>query len=110
MNNTTPSPASNSEVVSRFGRRAIMWRAHGVYKMRQWGVKTFADALRAAWASFRSQIDRERQAQARRSKQRAMMAKYRQPAAASLLDRNPRPAHLAWGKGSERYLHTQMGA
>ncbi|WP_284387801.1 hypothetical protein [Algimonas ampicilliniresistens] len=110
MNNTTPSPASNSEVVSRYGRRAIMWRAHGFMKRPLRGIVTFADALRAAWASFRSQIDRERQAQVRRARQRAMMAKYRQPRTASLLDRNPRPAHLAWGKGSERYLHTQMGA
>lgn len=96
MNNTTNTPASNSEVLKRFGPRMIMWRAHGIYKIGQRGVVTFGDALKAAWKSFRSQIDRERATAARRAERAHLFGGVKM---------DP-----GFGRGSYAYQTTVMGA
>lgn len=96
MNNTTNIPASNSEVLKRFGPRMIMWRAHGIFKIGQRGVVTLGDALKATWKSFRSQIDRERAAAARRAENTIRFGGVK-------LD-------PGFGRGSYAYQTTVMGA
>lgn len=96
MTNTKNTTASNSEVLKRFGPRMIMLRAHGIYKIGQHGVKTFGDALRAAWHSFRAQINRELQAAERHAANAVRFGGVK-------MDRGH-------GRGSYAYMTTVMGA
>lgn len=96
MTNTNSNPASNSDVLKRFGRRVIMWRAHGIWKRREWGVFSFSDALKRAWRSLRAQIDREREAVAKRARRKELFG---------FSDFGPR-----FGRGSYNYMTSVMGA
>ena len=108
MINTIPT-ATNSDVVKRYGRAAIMVRAWRTYKA---GITfrrpvSFADALRQAWAGFRVAIDRIAADNAKRA---ARMTDMRSKV--GLLGRianNPTPTKDAWGRNSSRYLNTVMG-
>ena len=96
MPNSKTTPASNSDVLKRFGRKAIMWRAHSIWKRREWGVFSFADALKRAWRSLRAQIDREREEANKRARRKTMFG---------FSDFGPRS-----GRGSYNYMTTVMGA
>lgn len=111
MNNTTLTPASNSEVLKRFGRRMIMCRAHGIWARKQfeYQIETFADALRSAWKSFRSQINRERESAAKRDKIAAQFQKYGLSKDSALRKRH-RPGVHGYGRGTDRWLTTVIGA
>lgn len=72
--------ATNSDVLSRFGRRGIMIRAYSYFngpisKTLRGRKLTFAEALKASWASYRGQIDQERAARADQTAQQVKHGK-----------------------------------
>ena len=107
--NTTKPTATNSDVLKKYGRAAIMVSAWRTFKS---GIiflcpVSFAEALRQAWEGFRVAIDRIAADNARRAaRMTAMRSK------GGLLGRianNPTPTKDAWGRNSSRYLNTVMG-
>lgn len=70
MTNTTIQQASNSEVVSKYGRARIMRRAWSTLKYMT-GFDTLSQALSFSWASFRGEINRARENAARHAAQAA---------------------------------------
>ena len=109
--NTTKRNATNSDVLKKYGRAAIMVRAWRTFKS---GIiflcpVSFAEALRQAWEGFRVAIDRIAADKARHA---AIMASARRAHPNSLLARiasNPTQTKDAWGRNSSRYLNTVMG-
>ena len=110
MTNTIPT-ATNSDVLKKYGRAAIMVRAWRTFKS---GIiflcpASFSEALRQAWEGFRIAIDR---IAADDAKKAAHMASARRAHPNSLLNRianNPTQTKDAWGRNSSRYLNTVMG-
>ena len=110
MNITKPT-ATNSDVLKKYGRAAIMLRAWRSFKGSKYMPKplSFSEALRMAWEGFRIAIDRIAADKARHA---AIMASARRAHPNSLLARianNPTPTKDAWGRNSSRYLNTVMG-
>ena len=108
MTNTIPT-ATNSDVLKKYGRAAIMIRAWRSFKGSKYMPKplSFSEALRMAWEGFRVAIDRIAADNAKRAaRMTAMRSK------GGLLGRianNPTPTKDAWGRNSSRYLNTVMG-
>ena len=108
MINTIPT-ATNSDVLKKYGRAAIMIRAWRSLKGSKYMPTplSFADALRQAWEGFRVAIDRIAADNAKRA---ARMTDMRSKG--GLLGRianNPTQTKDAWGRNSSRYLNTVMG-
>ena len=62
--------ATNKDVIERFGLRLIMRRAWFSHKYEPYfRALPFSEALRCSWASFRNQIDNEREKNARKAKE-----------------------------------------
>lgn len=109
--NTTKQTATNSDVLKKYGRAAIMVRAWRSFKSSRYmpSPLSFAEALRKAWEGFRIAIDR---IAADKATQAANMANARRANSHSLLKRianNPTRTEDAWGRNSSRYLNTVMG-
>lgn len=111
MTNTI-TPASNADVLSKYGRATIMKSAWRTFKTAAIVLRpvTFSDALRSAWADFRAAIDR---AASRAAKTSAFYNANKNKS--GLLGRvahaakNPPSDRDAWGRNSSRYLNTVMG-
>lgn len=110
MTKTDSTKASNTDVLAKYGRKAIMARAWRTFKSAAIVLKpiSFAEALREAWAGFRAAIDRIATDNAKRA---ARVSAHR--AKGGLLGRianNSTTTPNAWGRNSSRYLNTVMGA
>ncbi|MEE9271703.1 MAG: hypothetical protein V3U57_00270 [Robiginitomaculum sp.] len=110
MTNTDFIPASNADVIRRFGRRFIMGRAWFSFKHYRGfsAPKNFAEALRSAWRSFRCQIDRERQETVRVTKLKTAYTGDRN--SRSPLNPYRKSRFPEWGKhGNREYYVTIAG-
>ena len=109
MTHTDSTPASNSDVVAKYGRAAIMERAWRSFKTAAMFLApiTFAEALREAWAGFRIAIDRIAADNAKREAR--MSAMRSQGGLLGRIANNPASTKDAWGRNSSRYLNTVMG-
>ena len=108
---TTKPTATNSDVLKKYGRAAIMVRAWRTFKS---GViflcpVSFAEALREAWAGFRIAIDRIAADNATQAANMARAAKAHPNSLLARIANNPTPTKDAWGRNSSRYLNTVMG-
>ena len=109
MTNTDSTPASNSDVLAKYGRAPIMVRAWRSFKTAAMfnAPISFGEALRQAWAGFRVAIDRIAADNAKRAARKSAHG-----SRGGLLGRianNPTATKDAWGRNSSRYLNTVMG-
>ena len=110
MTNMIPT-ATNSDVLKKYGRAAIMVRAWRTFKS---GIiflcpVSFADALRQAWEGFRVAIDRIASDKATQDANIARAAKAHPNSLLARIANNPTQTKDAWGRNSSRYLNTVMG-
>ena len=116
--------ASNSEVLKSLGRAAIM--RHAWFQFKQMGVRPFASALKGAWAAMRAKLALTLRCDAIYAEIKADNVAADNAAKGQLARRkaaytgdknspsplnpfNPR-RNTDWGKGSDRYLNSVMGA
>ena len=108
MTNTIPT-ATNSDVLKKYGRAAVMIRAWRSFKTAAMALApiSFSEALRMSWEGFRVAIDR---IAADEAKVKAHMDSMRSMGGlCGRIANNPTPAGEAWGRNSSRYLNTVMG-
>lgn len=119
MTNTMIQKASNREVVKRYGRSAIM--KHAWFKFKQIGARSFSLALKGAWASMRDELALTLKCDALYAEIKAdnvvkvQLAERKARYTGDHNSNSPLNPYRssqggAWGKGSDRYLNSVMGA